>query len=291
MLFEELSSCKINLTLRVTSIRDDGFHDLVSVFWKIPRVEKLTIRELTSNNVKDNIICHNFSISGKNILENVLHKVRDQGWEIPPLEIQIFKEIPPGTGLGAGSGNAAALLDWLQKKYGTNISPEIIREIGADVSFLNSNYSCALIRGIGDDLVPVPAKPGLIFMVFIPEWTSATAQSYMKIDEWYKKEGFPLQEGDALKEAGEIISLLNAGRRYGCLPNDFHPVLVKEWPQYSCLFDFLEQTDALAWGITGSGSASFAIFENDYGNNFESCIKTLNSFKWLRKIFLWSDDR
>ena len=53
---EEFSPCKVNLSLRITSIRDDGFHDLVSLFYKIRKVERLTISEITSNNVKDDIV-------------------------------------------------------------------------------------------------------------------------------------------------------------------------------------------------------------------------------------------
>ena len=287
---EEFSPCKVNLSLRITSIRDDGFHDLVSLFYKIRKVERLTISEITSNNVKDDIICHNFNIPQQNIIEKVLSILRGEGWNIPPLEIEILKELPPGTGLGGGSGNASALLNWLGKRYSIHIPPERSRTIGADVAFLNSRYSCALVSGIGDQFVPRSIIPGLVFVIFIPQWTSGTVESYRNVDMWYKTQGFPLRKPAAEAEADAIVARLNKRLRWGCLPNDFLPVLIHEWPEYLHLFDSLDKTDALAWGITGSGSASFAIFQNDR-EKIERCLNAFNSFTWLNRIFIWSDDR
>ena len=51
----------------------------------------------------------------------------------------------------------------------------------------------------------------------------------------------------------------NAGRKVGLLPNDFLKVLIKKYPKYLELFKIFERAGADAWGVSGSGSAAFAV--------------------------------
>ena len=288
--YEIFSPIKINLSLRITSVRKNGLHNLVSLLLKLPQIERLTINELTANNSRDNIIVRNFNFDGDNILSKVLELCRGAGWEIPPLEISIYKKIPPGTGLGGGSGNAAEFFAWLENMYGTISLPEIPGLIGADVPFLCGSNSLALATGIGNELAPLRMRPGFVFAVFMPEWASATVDAYKKIDGWYRTEGFPLTETAAKNEAETVVDCLNSGKRWGLLPNDFTPVLLHERPQYSLLFDILSCTKATAWGITGSGSAAFAVFNSADISDVRHFKSLFISLKWLRKIFFWSGD-
>ena len=88
---------KINLTLRVMNRRQDGYHNLVSTFFKIPSGDVLYISESTAgiDVVNSNIIIH-----GENIVSKALKIARQEGFKIPPLNIKIHKSIPPGSGLG-----------------------------------------------------------------------------------------------------------------------------------------------------------------------------------------------
>lgn len=288
---ELFSPCKLNLSLRITSVRPDGFHDLVSLFFRVPEVERLTIRELGGNNVNDNIIVHNFRIDSKNILSRVLDDFRERGFLIPALEIEIFKRIPPGTGLGGGSGNASALLDWVKGKYGYHLAPEDLGSVGADVSFLDSGLGLALVKGTGDRFFGRKIKKGLCFMVFIPDWPSATRDAYNKLDHYFLETGFPKTESEAVQEAEDLIRKIGAGTSVGLLPNDFLPVLMQERPEYAELFSFLEDTSSIAWGVTGSGSAAFAVFNGPPEEETGDLKGYLSSLSWLRKTFLWSDDQ
>lgn len=291
MYSELFSPCKLNMSLRITSVRPDGFHDLVSLFFRVPQVERLTIKELGGNNVNDNIITHNFSIDGENILATVLDIFRKKGCSIPALEIEIFKHIPPGTGLGGGSGNASALLEWVKGKYGYYLTPEDLGSIGADVAFLDSGLGLALVKGTGDRFCCRKIKKGLSFMVFVPAWSSATREAYNRLDRYFLEGGFPKTESEAVLEAEDLVCKIGAGISVGQLPNDFLPVLMQDRPEYGELFDLLEDTSSIAWGVTGSGSAAFAIFNGPPKEDTRDLNRYFSSLSWLRKTFLWSDDQ
>ena len=131
---------KINLTLRVTNKRPDGYHNLVSTFMKIASGDVLYITE--SNSGRDAVTA-DMHLTGENIVAKALRIAREEGFRIPPLNVRIHKSIPPGSGLGAGSGNAAAVL----QLFGAE---RVAAKVGADVPFLASGHNLASVSGIGD---------------------------------------------------------------------------------------------------------------------------------------------
>jgi 4-diphosphocytidyl-2-C-methyl-D-erythritol kinase len=73
-----------------------------------------------------------------------------------------------------------------------------------------------------------------------------------------------MDEGAAIDETLELLNRLRKGDRVGLLPNDFLPALAEHSNAYKEVFRSVENTGALAWGLSGSGSAAFAIFEDSY---------------------------
>jgi 4-diphosphocytidyl-2-C-methyl-D-erythritol kinase len=159
------------------------------------------------------------------------------------------------------------------------------------VSFLDSGLGLALVKGRGEQFFCRKMKKGLSFMIFIPAWSSATREAYEKLDRYFLDEGFPKNESEAVQEAEDLISKIEAGISVGLLPNDFLPVLMQDRPEYGKLFDLLEDTDSTAWGVTGSGSAAFAIFNDPSKEDMRGLNGYFSSLSWLRKTFLWSDDQ
>lgn len=280
------SPCKINLSLRVMSKRNDGFHDIHSLFLRIPSIEMLTINKRNIKNVNDIVITRNFDIQGKNIISTILEISRSKGVPIPPLEIEIYKNIPPGTGLGAGSGNAAAFLLWLYSNFSkaADIEPEII---GSDVPFLTGSAEMAVIKGRGELLDPVSGDHShLRTLLFIPEWRSNTRDAYSSLDSMRSEmpEYFIQDESQVEEEIAGICNHLDREKRYGLLPNDFLPFLESQHPEYRDLFSFLSETNAIAWGVTGSGSAAFAIFSKK--SEFPPIEAAEKLFNWLEQIIV-----
>lgn len=256
------SPAKLNLTLRILGKQPNGYHDLCSCFLKLPCWEKLTIRQKLDSGDCDQIkVLGARRIEGENILIKVLREFRSKGWNIPKLDIVLWKTAPPGGGLGAGSGNAAALISWIEGISGRKVKVEDKASIGADVPFLSSRYNCAIVGGIGERVIVGDVKLQSHFskLILIPKWMSFTKKAFELVD----KLGIPgkNEEDKACQEALDLVKALNSGEKVGFLPNDFSYVLINKYPSYQFFFEHFKKTGANAWGISGSGSSCFALFE------------------------------
>ena len=248
---------KINLTLRVINRRPDGYHNLVSTFMRFPSGDVMYISE--SSKGKDEVTA-DIPITGENIVAKALRIAREDGFRIPPLNIKIHKSVPPGSGLGAGSGNAAAVLKWLGAE---RVAPKV----GADVPFLASFHMIASVSGIGDHIEPVKeAMPHGV--IAVPEWETSTKEAYAELDAI----GYGVDTMLARTEMRDIYHA-NAGRKVGLLPNDFLKVLIKKHPKYLELFRMFEKSGADAWGVSGSGSAAFAVLNKPTAFTWPGYIK------------------
>lgn len=254
---------KINLTLRITGVRKDGMHNIGSLFYRLPSVEKLTLRYKETDNVsKDIIRVHGQVIPGRNLLEDVLETARLCLPKLAALEIDLWKMIPPGSGLGSGSGNCAALARWFSREHGVEFSPENISGLGSDVPFLFDGDPMSFQCGKGTDKVldfPAPTcRPSVL--IVIPGWSSLTSEAYMAADDIYRYEGWPCTDEEAFEEGCRVAEAIDNGEEIGALPNDFTRVILSICPEYSLFFRIAERSGAFAWGIAGSGSAFFCLF-------------------------------
>ena len=239
---------KLNLTLRVINKRSDGYHNIVSTFLKIPSGDVLYISESTA---RIDVVNANIPIKGENIIIKALRIAREEGFKIPYLNVKIHKSIPPGSGLGAGSGNAAAVLWWLGAE-------KIAAKVGADVPFLCSNFNMAIVSGIGEHIEPAKKDVNVPHgIIVIPDWQTDTANAYKELDTI----GYGVDTLLARTEMRDMYHA-NAGKKVGLLPNDFIKVLIKEHPKYNELFSIFDKAGADAWGVTGSGSAAFGVFNS-----------------------------
>ena len=252
------SFAKLNLSLRVTGRRGDGYHDLVSLVLRIPSGETLRVAKRPEPASDDLVKVKDMALEGENIVEKALRLARESGLSVPYLEVEIVKSLFPGAGLGAGSGNGAALLQWLAAGAPDPRWTDVVRRTGADVPCLFSGLAAALMSGTGDRLEPLPSLP-LGGWVFFPDWSVGTKNAYDELDARYPG-GYPLCESEARAEALGLYEALLKGERVGLLPNDFAPSLLERFSGYREIFDGFERSRALAWGITGSGAAAFALF-------------------------------
>lgn len=277
------SSCKINLTLRIYSHRSDGYHDIYSVFWRFSSPESLTITSFMGNNVRDVIKVSGTDIKGTNIVDSMANFLRSKGMAIPPFEVKIDKKIPPGTGVGGGSGNAAAFFRWSRDIYGSGIEIEDLVSIGADVPFMASSCSMAAVEGVGGDLEPLTPLDGYSCILVIPTWRSQTGLAYNALDRMYEVKGWSMDRDSAKEEAMSIVRSLRCGKKTGLLPNDFIKPLLGMHPDYNKIFSIFEKYDLNAWGLSGSGSSSFALFPS--GELLPSgFMNELSSLKCIEKI-------
>ena len=254
---------KLNLTLRVTGRRPDGYHDLVSAFARISSGETLLVGFLPPLHGADEVCLSGMEvrIEGENVVARALRLARDAGFAVPPLRVEVVKALCPGSGLGAGSGNAATLLGWLAEGWKARDREEgwldVARRTGSDVPFLFSGLRAALAAGTGDRLAPLDL-PCMRGWAVVPEWSVGTENAYSGLDAFYGGR-YPLSDAAARAELARICGALERGERAGLLPNDFAPPLIDRFPAYGQLFDEFERAGCAAWGITGSGGAAFGL--------------------------------
>lgn len=283
---------KLNLFLRIGGRESDGFHSLESLFLRIPSCETLTIRGFNGKNVRDQFRTLKVPIFGENIVERTARALREIGLPLPPLEVEISKQVPPGSGLGAGSGNAAAFLRWVSRVYGAVIDYNwISRSLGSDIPFLVGPDMCALVGGKGEKLSPLPLESGLRIKVIVavPTWSMDTAEAYRTLDRM--REGGLLSPGslkgekEALREATELLFTLSRGEEVGLLQNDFLPVLSSARPQYQEAFEEARRRRALGWGISGSGSSFFVLMPMEGDGLRDLCLEMMD-WDWICKLWV-----
>ena len=138
--------------------------------------------------------------------------------------------------------------------------------------FLVSGLNIASVSGIGEHIEPLleACHHGVIA---IPNWQTNTKQAYAELDEMGYEMGLML----ARTEMRDIYHA-NAGRKVGLLPNDFLKVLIKDHPKYNELFRMFERAGADAWGVSGSGSAAFAVMSKPVNFAWPEYVKNVLYF-------------
>lgn len=275
---------KINLTLRIFSQREDGYHEIYSLFWRKKAIEGLTIMPSNDENISDLLRVKGLDIKGPNIVLQTAEWARKNNPKLPWLEMELEKKYPDGSGIGAGSGNAAALINWLRKERYFEPDPSAVAKLGADVAFLAGKSDVASAEGIGEKLTPFAPLPEYRWIVAFPKWKSNTAKAYAALDRYREKIGYSGDNypNDKFKrEAAELHSKLTFGRQAGLLPNDFYNVLLSEHSEYREAEKISEGVGALAWGLCGSGSAFVAVCGNCEAA--EELERKFNSLEWVNQ--------
>lgn len=176
---EWLAPAKVNLSLRVASLRSDGYHPLFSLVQTIDWCDSLNIE------VSDEDILEVDGLSVPGDRDNLVWKATDEltgSRTRPPLAFRLTKRIPVAAGLGGGSSDAAAVLLGVSRILGWEIEAGIAARIGADVPFLIVGGT-ALMEGHGDRITPLDSLEGFAFAVVVPPFGLSAAEVYRCWDE------------------------------------------------------------------------------------------------------------
>ncbi len=171
-MFKLKSYAKINLGLEILDKRPDGYHNLRTIFQTIDLFDEIEIRKNDTGNIRltgtDKSIAWDKSNTILKAAETVYKNFDVSGG----FDISVTKHIPPGSGLGGGSGNAAVVLMFLLDFFG--LTPPwddmiaMTAKIGADVPFFLMGGT-ALAEGIGEILTPIELKRSLPVTVAVPK--------------------------------------------------------------------------------------------------------------------------
>ena len=251
-------NAKINLGLYVTSKREDGYHELVTVMIPVGWHDVLEIIP-SSNNATT------LSVSGrrvdcppeKNLVMKAYRMLSDQLGGLPPVEMYLEKQIPDGAGLGGGSADAAFAIKALDSIFNLGLPSEtlmsVAARIGADCSFFINNRP-ALCTGIGeivDNDININLSQYAILIVKPLGVSVSTRMAYDGISvapcEYNLKDILS-------KEVAEWSDKLT---------NDFEKNIFRAFPTISAIKEKMIQSGALYASMTGSGAAVYGIYQND----------------------------
>jgi 4-diphosphocytidyl-2-C-methyl-D-erythritol kinase len=244
---------KLNLCLYLGPIREDGLHEIRSLFEPISLADDIEVIE----SERDSVECP--AVEGENLAEVALRTLRQQGWQAPPVRLRIEKRIPVAAGLGGGSADAAAVLRLADEKV--DGVDRIARRLGADVlSQLRPAF--AFVSGSGEVVDPLP-RPAEHAFVLLPESQGlSTADVYAEADRLgLSRDGFDLE-----KQAERVREAAAGGAsplEYGeLLVNDLQEAAIGLRPEIEASLDALREAGAERALISGSGPTSFGLFSD-----------------------------
>ena len=248
------SFSKINIGLKIFNRRLDGYHNIHTVFQEIDFHDTIILKKRNSG-------C-SFT-SNVDWLSNNESNLCVKAWQclfdrfgIAGVNIELQKNIPPGSGLGGGSSNAACILKGLVHLYNLNISLndllKIGSSIGADVPFFIEG-GCQIGSGIGDQLVKVDHTIKNTFLLVMPNIhisTKTTFKKFKKILD-YKKE--KVNFADLIEENKFLFKFFE---------NDFETIIVPAYPEIGQIKNKLLNHGAVFSSLSGTGSTVFGVFDD-----------------------------
>jgi len=256
----EAAYAKINLTLDVLGLRDDGYHDLKSVMQTISIRDDVEIDVETGKPWKLSCTMEGIPEDGRNLAWKAAETFfQATGKDPNGIEIRITKRIPTQAGLGGGSADAAAVLRALNRHYEYPFSilalAELGAQVGSDVPFCTL-CGTAMVEGRGERLRKLPDMPDCCFVVCKPDFSSSTPALYKKLDE---TEIARRPDHQAMESA---LLASDLGKIAENIWNVFDPVVTEEHLELNYIKSIFNSYGSVAQQMTGSGSAVFAIVEN-----------------------------
>ena len=258
--FKIKSYCKINLFLRVIKKLKSGYHNISSLITFCDLHDVISISKIDYK--KDQI---NFSgkfakniNSNSNTITKVLYHLRRIGFiKKESFRINVKKNIPHGSGLGGGSSNAAALLNFFKAKMHLKISKNVMThiafKIGSDVPVILDKKN-KILTGRKNEILSIKNKFNLNIIIVYPNISCSTKKIFKK------NKYFSSKKIDFYKAQKSKIKLINhlKGER-----NDLENIVIKLHPKVRRLINFIRIQDGCYFSrITGSGSACIGIFSD-----------------------------
>jgi 4-diphosphocytidyl-2-C-methyl-D-erythritol kinase len=253
---------KINLRLDILGKRDDGFHELRTIFQTISLHDELRLRTSRSPGISLTIQ-GNQPLSAeppqKNLVYRAVEALRHELKIASGVEIALQKTIPAGRGLGGGSSDAAAaLLGYLRltkKKLAAVRLLKIASSLGADVPFFLLGGR-ALGVNKGDEIYPLPDIPKSQILVVSPKDIYVpTPDAY----GWLEAKPFALTNSAGTSKLFQFCALSWSAQGSG-LSNDFERPVFRRYPRLDQIKRELLQRGAAEASLAGSGSAVFGVF-------------------------------
>ena len=251
---------KINLYLNIVGRREDGYHNLETVFHSIDLHDEVILRERSEVGIK--VCCDhpNVPSDSGNIAYRAAQSLNELVSGIGGLEIQILKRIPVAAGLAGGSANAAAVLIGVNELFSLGLSKRTLMDIGAqlgaDVPFC-LHGGAAFGTGIGDILTPLPVLSDIPLVLINNGTAISTADIFKNLNITLTKRR---NESIIIKTCVEKSDIKGVGKN---LFNLLEVPVFANHPELAVLKTQLStQTGCYGALMSGSGATLFALMKD-----------------------------
>lgn len=269
-----LAGCKANLTLAITGLRPDGYHELDTLFLPLPEPHDVLTVQPGAPGSGLSLTCSDPGLAGPgNTVAKAYAAFARAAGAAPDLAVHLDKGIPSGAGLGGGSADAAALLlylnDWasgrLDARTGERaLAPDALNtvaaEVGADVPFFLYNRP-ARGQGVGERLTPAdPGLDGLFLLLLCPREEVNTGWAYRTWD------GLPPAQKTPPSAVKDFLTWTSAGDKRSpcffcaCLWNSFENAVFPAHPGLRGIKEDLFRRGACGACLSGSGASLLGLF-------------------------------
>ena len=256
------SYAKVNFYLKIGRKLNSGYHNIQSVMQKIELSDNISIEPLNEDKII--VECTNKELENESNLAYKAALLLKKKFKIREgVKIFIEKNIPIESGLGGGSGNAAATLVNLNKLWGLKLKEkkltELASQIGSDVPFFIEE-NAALVEGIGDKIKRIKKSFCINIVLINPSFRVSAKWAYSAFDK----------QKPRIKTNANIADLIKAIEKKDIkkiaenLHNDFETVITKKYKVINDIKANLLKNDALNATISGSGPTVFGVFNSIY---------------------------
>ena len=279
-------NCKINIGLRIVRKREDGYHDLETIFYPVYGLhDELEVEAITNNTTQHYTTLHDsiqFLQEGlavdcpaeDNLIIKCYQRMRAKFPQIGDVRIRFKKNIPFGAGLGGGSSDAAHMAIALNELFSLGLTQqqlaEEVRPLGADCPFFVYNTPC-YAEGIGDELTPISLDlSGLRLVMIKPACGVSTKEAYGGI--------IPKGTSKVLTDLKDlkVLNVLNDLTILSALTNDFEETVCKVHPEIAEIKQRLLRAGAVYAAMSGSGSTVFGLFQDDAEGRTDTQLRLLH---------------
>lgn len=245
-------NAKINIGLNVVSKREDGYHNLETIFFPVRLADALEFAEAEKTMLSTSGITINGD-PGQNLVLKAYHLLQAD-FNLPPLHFHLHKVIPFGAGLGGGSSDAAFTLKMLNEYFTLGLTQQKLElyaaQIGADCPFFVLNKP-TFATGIGNKFQNIELNLADYEIIILkPDINVSTPEAYKNV--------IPRNPKYRLTE---IIKTPVSDWK-NLVVNDFEKSIFPKYPQIAELKQLLYDMGAAFASMSGSGSAVFGIFRH-----------------------------
>ena len=268
-------NCKINLGLRVIRKREDGYHDLETIFVPIYGLyDKLEVNKAEHFSFRQEGITVDCDPED-NLIVRCYRQMAANYPQIGNVSVRFKKNIPFGAGLGGGSSDAAHMALALNELFQLGLTKaqlaEEVRSLGADCPFFIYNTPC-YAEGIGDKLTPIDLDlKGTRIILIKPNEGVSTREAYSGIRPHPK-------DAQRIKTAVSQSkkSLLSFDFSLSAIfINDFEATVFPKHPIIADIKKRLLEAGAYYASMSGSGSTVFGLFKNDAESGSNTRLRLL----------------